>query len=103
PATLTVREPVVITQHPASRTVCAGEDWTFQVTAGGNPAPSYQWRLNGNAIPRATGSSHTVSGAQTNQAGSYDVVVSNPCLSLTSSVASLVVHVAPTIVQPPDG
>lgn len=52
---------------------------------------SFQWRLNGNPIPGATGSSYSIPALQTGDAGTYDVVVSNSAGSITSSAASLAV------------
>ena len=80
-----------ITQQPLSQALCAGGSWTFQVGASGDPAPSYQWRLNATNLSGATASSYLVSGATPAQAGPYDVVVSNPCGSMTSSIALLAV------------
>ena len=40
---------------PADLTVNTPDSATFQVKAGGMPAPSYQWRRDGLPIPGATG------------------------------------------------
>lgn len=49
--------PVINTQ-PASQTIVEGGTVTFNVAATGNPAPTYQWRLNGTNIAGATGTSY---------------------------------------------
>ena len=103
-ALLTVYYPPTITVQPASQTVGVGSNFTVSVTATGNPALAYQWRTNGTAIPGATASSYTVTGAQATDAGIYDVIVSNLVSSLTSSGAVVsVVYYPPTITAQPVG
>jgi hypothetical protein len=103
-AVLTVYYPPAITVQPASQTVGVESNFTVSVTANGNPALAYQWRTNGTAIPGATDSSYTVTGAQTNNSGNYDVIVSNLVSSLTSIVAQVsVVYYPPTITCQPVG
>ena len=88
-AVLTVNVPVVITNPPASVTVYVNSNATFSVTAGGTPAPAYQWRFNGTNISGATLASYTVTGARTTNEGNYTVVLTNAASSVTSSPASL--------------
>ena len=90
-ATLTVLEPLVITAQPQSQTVSPGANVTLNVTVQGHPAPTYQWRLNGENIPGAIQSSYTISGAQPLDGGSYDVVVANVGGALLSDVATVIV------------
>jgi alpha-tubulin suppressor-like RCC1 family protein len=90
-ALLMVLTPHTISRQPVGQMLCPGGSWTFQVGASGDPAPSYQWRFNGANISGATASSYSVSGATSAQAGPYDVVVSNPCGSVTSAIALLAV------------
>ena len=72
--------------------VCPGSNATFSVTASG-PAPlSYQWFYNGtNLLAGATNTVLALANVQTNQAGSYTVVVTNAYGSVTSAPASLLV------------
>lgn len=92
-ATLTVLSPPAITGQPQSQGVGAGSNATFSVAAtGGNL--SYQWLFNAGAIGGATASSYTVASAQTNNAGSYAVVVTNTLGVVTSSNALLTVNTA---------
>jgi uncharacterized delta-60 repeat protein len=103
-AVLTVAYPPTISVQPVGKTVGAGSNFTVSVTAGGYPAVAYQWRTNGNAITGATASNYTVTGAQTNNSGDYDVVITNSMGSITSSVATVsVVYYPPTIGQQPAG
>ena len=97
-ALLTVLSPPTISRQPIGQMLCPGGSWTFQVGASGDPAPSYQWRSNGANISGTTASSYLVSGATRAQAGPYDVVVSNPCGSVTSSIALLAVALPGSVV-----
>ncbi|MFA6135276.1 MAG: putative Ig domain-containing protein [Phycisphaerae bacterium] len=64
---------------------------TFSVTATGTGPLLLQWRKDGTAIPGATGSSYTISGAQASDGGVYDVVVTNGVGSATSTAGALTV------------
>jgi hypothetical protein len=102
-ATLTVQHAPSITDQPDSQTVNAGDPVTFSVVADGAPPLSYQWRKDGVEISGATDSSYTIDAAQPDDAGDYDVVVSNACGPTTSDVATLTVDegAAPTITEQP--
>ena len=100
PARLTVVAAPQIVQAPQSRTVVAGSDTTFIVTASGGSL-RYQWRFGGANIPGATGSALTLPNVQPADAGGYDVIVSNTLGSVTSAVATLTVIVAPAIASQP--
>jgi hypothetical protein len=89
-----VRAPS-ITAPPQGQTVGQGSNVMFTVTAGGVPAPGYQWRFNGAAIAGATGPAFQILNAQTTNGGSYSVVVTNSGGALTSGVAVLTVTVPP--------
>jgi hypothetical protein len=80
--------PVIVTQ-PRSQIVAAGQATSFSVIAQGSPAPAYQWRHDGTAVPGGTGSTLTIDPTLSTDAGNYDVVVTNPSGSVTSSVVSL--------------
>jgi hypothetical protein len=90
-----------ILAHPQSRSVNAGSNVVFSVTAVGTSPIYYQWRYNGVAIAGANSSSFTVWNAYPSVAGSYSVVVTNIGGSLTSQVASLTVNSAPWITSHP--
>ena len=84
--------PTILTQ-PQSGTNVAGTIASFLVSATGNPAPTYSWRLNGFPASYYDGynpfSSNFVLVAAVG--GNYDVVVANYYGSITSSVAALTV------------
>jgi uncharacterized repeat protein (TIGR01451 family) len=99
-ARLSVQAPPLISQQPQSRTVLAGADTTFIVTASGG-ALQYQWRFNGTNILGATNAALTVTNAQLSTAGAYDVRVNNNFGATTSLVATLTVLVPPFITTQP--
>ena len=87
-ATLTVYQNVAISSPPSSLTNCPGTSATYSVTASGSNL-NYQWRYDGSPISGATNSSYTIPSISAANVGSYDVVVSNSCSSVTSTPASL--------------
>jgi Tol biopolymer transport system component len=96
--------PLSITGQPSNSIVCAGASVTFSVTATGIEPLQYQWRKGGIPIPNApTASSYVIQSSTSEDAGTYDVVVTNACGSITSSPATLVVN-TPAVVtlQPGD-
>ncbi len=98
---ITNRGPVITTQ-PASKTVNAGSNVVFSVSAQGTTNLSYQWSYNAGAIGGATASSYTVSNAQQANAGSYSVSITNDFGSNNSANATLtVVDIAPVITSQP--
>ncbi|HLP77576.1 MAG TPA: pectinesterase family protein [Candidatus Paceibacterota bacterium] len=88
-----------IASQPASQTVTAGQTASFTVGATGIPAVSYQWVQDGTNAPYASANnaSLTIPNAQSSDASTFAVIVSNGSGSVTSSVVSLTVVVP----QPP--
>jgi len=78
--------PAAVTQ-PQSQTVATGSSVVFGFVATGSP--TYQWSLNGTAIPSATSSMLIVNGATAANAGNYTCVATNSSGSATSSAATL--------------
>jgi hypothetical protein len=95
--------PVIVTQ-PSSRTITSGGSVSFNASASGTPAPTYQWKKDGSLLVGATSSTYTISSTATSDAGSYTVVVTNSAGSATSNAAFLTVTTAataPTITTQP--
>src|ERR1700678_849613 len=91
-------QPPLIISQPVSVTVTAGQTATFNVTATGTGPLTYQWYVNGVAIPGATSSTYTSAPTTASQNGSvYTVTVSNPFGSVTSNPATLTVQVIPPV------
>ena len=81
-----------ISVQPAPVTANLGGSATFTVTASSGSPLSYQWRKNTVPIPDATNSTLALFPVAATNAGSYDVVVANTALAVTSSVAPLAVR-----------
>ena len=95
-----------ITQQPSSLTVTQGGTTIFSVVANGDPPLSYQWRRgvpgpDATDIPAGVNSSLTITNAQSSDAGSYHVLVTNLSGAVTSSVVTLRVLVPNQIVISP--
>jgi len=84
--------PPSIVSQPSSRYADRGSTIKFTTSAVGPLTLKYQWRFNGTNIASATTTAYTLSNIQTNNAGSYTVVVTNAFGSITSSVAVLTVN-----------
>ncbi len=97
------QDPVQITSQLSAQAVAVGQSLTLSISATGAGPLTYQWRKNGAALSGATASSYNISGAKTSSAGVYDVVVGNPCGSVTSSTAAVSVIVPVSITTQPAG
>jgi hypothetical protein len=100
-ATITVVSPPSITLQPLSSTVAAGIRLQLIVGAAGTSPLSYQWFNGSGAVPGATDASYYFGPVQTNQAGSYYAVVTNPYGAATSSVAVVTVYIPVRILVQP--
>jgi hypothetical protein len=101
PAALTIAGPPSIAAQPGSLTGTQSQSAIFTVNAVGSAPLNCQWQFNGAPISGATATNYTIASAQSTDAGSYYVVVTNSLGSITSSVAVLTVILPPTIDNPP--
>ncbi len=105
-ATITVLDPILITQQPSSKSVIVGSPLDIAVSASGSAPLSYQWFKDGALLPGATSATLDLGVAQSSRAGDYYVTISNPVGTTNSAVATVqvtAVPVAPSIlVQPTD-
>jgi hypothetical protein len=99
-ATLTVIVPPSITVQPADTTANSGTTASFSVTAAGTAPLHYQWQYNGANLASATASAYSFT-AQSTNAGSYSVIVTNVGGAITSSIATLTVNGPPGITSQP--
>ena len=99
-ATVTILPvPPTISGQPQDIQTNTGASITFKVTAFGYAPLSYQWYYNGSALAAPTGSSLSLTNVSTNNAGSYQAIVSDNYGSTTSRVATLTI--GPPAPQPP--
>jgi uncharacterized protein YpmS len=98
-ATLTVLFPAAITSQPTDQSVLVSSNASFSVVATGTGSLNYQWQFEGTNLTNSGHISGTstptlnIANSQTNDAGSYQVIVTNAYGSVTSSVAALTVLV----------
>ncbi|MCH7871972.1 MAG: PD40 domain-containing protein, partial [Planctomycetes bacterium] len=90
-------EPIIL-QHPRDRIVFVGERFTLTVAAAGTPNLTYQWRKDGFEIPDATDDEFTVEFPIEEDAGVYDVRVSNDCGEILSDPAVIEVSLCVPII-----
>ncbi|MGA2788380.1 MAG: immunoglobulin domain-containing protein [Verrucomicrobiota bacterium] len=96
-----VVQPPSISAQPTNQTVLVNGTATFNVIATGSSPLNYQWSFNGTNLDGATNALLTLMDVNTNNTGSYFVVVTNLSGSVTSSMATLTLVFPPTItVQP---
>ena len=74
---------------PENTVVPVGQPFTVGVVTVAKPAPAYQWRRGGTAIAGATNPGFSVFSASASDAGSYDVVITNPSGTFTSPAATV--------------
>ena len=97
---LTPTDPPALTggPTPATSTVLAGNAASFTISGALGLGPiSYQWRHSGANLPGRTSQTLVIPVASPADAGSYDVVVSNPAGSVTSAPPAAVL----TVINPP--
>ncbi len=96
---------VGITAQPvAGSSVCVGGSVTASVSATGTGATSggpltYQW-YKGGAVAGQTSATLSLTNVQPSNAGSYSVVVTGACNSVTSTAFSLTVNAPPSVSNP---
>jgi hypothetical protein len=83
------------TTQPQGITVNTGAAITLTAAASGTPAPTFQWNKNGVPISGATSATLTIASAQTTDAGTYTVTVTNGVGSPVTSSAAVVTVNAP--------
>ncbi len=93
--TLTVNAVTVISAQPVSQTVCSGSNVSFSLIATGT-ALTYQWRKAGVNIGGAIAATFTINGTVAADAGTYDVIVTGTCGTVTSNSVNLTVTASGT-------
>jgi len=99
-AAIGTNAPIILTQPSApAGTIYSGNTFSFTVDAAGTPALGYQWRKGGSPLTGATQATYTQASASAADDGSYDVVITNPFGTVTSTALTITVSpvTAPTI------
>lgn len=96
--------PSITVQPQSGITLWSGQNIYISLMAQGQPL-NYQWRKDSQNLSGATGEGLQILDTQLDQAGSYDVVISNSLGTVTSSGCNITVlpPVAPVIVDQPQG
>lgn len=87
-ANVTVNEvqlALQITQQPQGLSITEGEALSLSVSVIGDGEIQFQWQKNGSLIPGANSNTYYISNSQTQDAGSYRVVVSNDSKQINSN------------------
>jgi hypothetical protein len=92
--------PVITTQPAVALTGTIGGSASFSVGASGVPAPTYEWRKDGQPISGATSPTLTLSALTAGQAGVYTVYVANAAGGIVSNSATLTIG-TPDVGNPP--
>jgi hypothetical protein len=100
-ASLTLNAATSITTQPIAQAVCTGSAASFTVAATGAGTLTYQWRKNTVNISGATSATYAIAAAAAADAGSYDVIVTGTCGSVTSSAVTLSLNAATAITTQP--
>jgi hypothetical protein len=91
---------LAITTQPASVLAGYASTAVFTVVASGVPPFFYQWYQNGAPIAGATNNPLTLSALVADDAGNYDVVVSDGSNAVTSATATLTLGGPPVVLTP---
>jgi hypothetical protein len=94
------KAPSFISQ-PQSASVVAGEKLEVSADVTGSSPIKFQWRKDGRPVAGQTGSSLKLQSVGNSEAGTYDVIVSNPVGSIRSAPFRVTVMNPPTIVTGP--
>ncbi|MCY3003552.1 MAG: immunoglobulin domain-containing protein [Planctomycetota bacterium] len=101
PVTVTVSAGPAATQQPVGLSQCQGTAAQLTFVASGTPAPTYQWKLNGNNISGATSSTYSIPSLQPANGGTYTCVATNTCGSSTSNPALVTLLTVPVFSTQP--
>jgi len=99
-AVLKVDEPPFITTPPQSVTVVPAANASFSVVSGGTAPLSYQWRKAGEPLPGQIFPTLTLPRVTADDAGEYDVVVSNAAGTITSAPPATLRILPPMFSEP---
>lgn len=85
-----------ITTHPQGQPTAIGQNVNLTVEAGGSQHLDYQWYKNSQLIDGATNPTFSITNVQSEDAGTYTVIVTNSFGSATSTPAVVTLSQPPT-------
>lgn len=88
-ATLSVVNSASISQQPTNQQVCLGGPLTLSVIGNGGNNTTYQWRRNGSNVGTSS-PTYSVPAATANDLGTYDVVITGSCGTVTSDAVNVI-------------
>lgn len=88
-ATLTVASSASISQQPTAQLICVGSPLTLTVVGNGGNNTTYQWRRNNNNVGTSS-STYNVPVTTANDLGTYDVVITGSCGTVTSDAVNVI-------------
>lgn len=92
-----------VVRSPDVDSICVGGALTYTASVSGGGTIAWQWRKDGVPIVGATGDSFVIASAMESDAGNYDVVATDECVSIASAIAALEVKIPPIVsVSPSD-
>ncbi|UPT69075.1 MAG: immunoglobulin domain-containing protein [Sphingobacteriales bacterium JAD_PAG50586_3] len=94
---LSVVNSASIAQQPQAQQLCVGGSLTLTVIGNGGNNTTYQWRRNGNNVGTSS-ATYTVPVTTANDLGSYDVVITGSCGTVTSTAVN-VTAITPTSIN----
>ncbi|MEI7732264.1 MAG: immunoglobulin domain-containing protein [Verrucomicrobiota bacterium] len=98
PVLLTVQAPPQLVIAPASQLAYVGTNASLSALVSGSAPLSYQWWFNGSPLTGGTNATLSLNNLQLLQAGSYQVIVSNPFGAITSAPVTMTVRTPTRIV-----
>ncbi len=91
-----------IVEQPKGGTIMVGDSFTLQAKVTGSVPITYQWQKHNSDVPGAIRSSLTFASAVEADSGTYQLVVTQGAVKVTSSPATLTVKPVPAYVNLPD-
>ncbi len=88
-AMLDVFEDPEFTLQPVGGQLCFDDDWILSTTVTGDPTPDLQWYKDGVELPGEIGQSLVITDPTPADEGDYQLMASNVCSMISSSVATI--------------
>ncbi len=101
PANVSILIPPSIVSHPVGTNLATGGRLTLSVETAGSLPLTYEWYRNSQLVGGADSATLVVPSATANDAGTYQVRISNPAGSILSREVTVSIAIAPQVTQQP--